>query len=395
MSKKIYLTVIYILIGLTAKAQFTRIINSNLPGKSQTPYTVGTNVFQFENALNYEKAENNSLTTTAANNNFKFRYGFWKEKLEAFFTNTIRYANISSINNNLFGVQEFALGAKYLVFQHIPDENNSVKKSWKKRNSFIRNGLIPDVGLSLQYNLPFISNDYKSINSYNNGNSISASVTTSNQVSRYTTINNQISFNSIFGNTSEFMYALSGTYALYKRLRPYAELRFHNFSTSSSNTNFKYYAALIGIPYAISTDLMVALHYEYNFEKNINANQFGVNVSYRINKHVDQWKDKKYRYENQIISYEDDLPVGSNEEPQPNVDIQYAEEQSFTLDSEARKKERLKAEKEALKQAKKDEKEAKKALKRAEKEAKKAEKQAKKDGKKANDKKIDDSLIQY
>ena len=42
-------------------AQYTEIINSKRPGFSESPYSVGTDVFQFETGLFYRNSNNESI----------------------------------------------------------------------------------------------------------------------------------------------------------------------------------------------------------------------------------------------------------------------------------------------------------------------------------------------
>ena len=53
--KKLSLLLITLL-PMAASAQYTEIINSNLPGNSQSAYAVGARVLQFEGGLWYERS---------------------------------------------------------------------------------------------------------------------------------------------------------------------------------------------------------------------------------------------------------------------------------------------------------------------------------------------------
>ena len=80
---KIYL----LLLGLlpyTMVAQYTDIINSNLPGNSQSAYAVGPRVLQMEGGLWYEHNKHKITNTEMhyAGINYAVRYGFFKEQLE-------------------------------------------------------------------------------------------------------------------------------------------------------------------------------------------------------------------------------------------------------------------------------------------------------------------------
>ncbi|WBX74304.1 hypothetical protein PG913_03615 [Tenacibaculum pacificus] len=69
---------------LTVNAQYTTVINSNRPGFSESPYSVGSGIYQFESSLFFRKA---NATPTFSNPealglNLLFRTSFFTEKLE-------------------------------------------------------------------------------------------------------------------------------------------------------------------------------------------------------------------------------------------------------------------------------------------------------------------------
>ena len=61
--KKLSLLLITLL-PMAASAQYTEIINSNLPGNSQSAYAVGARVLQFEGGLWYERSNHKKTGTS-------------------------------------------------------------------------------------------------------------------------------------------------------------------------------------------------------------------------------------------------------------------------------------------------------------------------------------------
>ena len=69
------------LIGSFVHAQYTDVINSNRPGKSQSAFSVGKNVFQVESGI-YSFNENHYLLLSESNGfgtDLSLRYGLMKE----------------------------------------------------------------------------------------------------------------------------------------------------------------------------------------------------------------------------------------------------------------------------------------------------------------------------
>ena len=123
MIKKGWLLLI-ICFSLTIQAQYTEVINSNRPGFSESPYSVGTGVYQFESTLFYRKADPVPLFShpEAMGVNLLFRTSFVLDKLElnvntTFEKDKIAFKNIFESSYNETGLSQLTLGAKYLVYQ--------------------------------------------------------------------------------------------------------------------------------------------------------------------------------------------------------------------------------------------------------------------------------------
>ena len=58
-------------------AQYTEIINSKRPGFSESPYSIGTNVYQFETGMFYRNSDNPlySSPSNTYGGELLFRYG--------------------------------------------------------------------------------------------------------------------------------------------------------------------------------------------------------------------------------------------------------------------------------------------------------------------------------
>ena len=72
------------LINNTLQAQYTDVINSNKPGFSESPYSVGTGIYQFETGFFMQdtRIENSSSRPKSLGVDLLFRTSFFLEKLE-------------------------------------------------------------------------------------------------------------------------------------------------------------------------------------------------------------------------------------------------------------------------------------------------------------------------
>ena len=94
--------VLFFLLSQTLFAQYTNIINSNRPGFSESPYSVGTKVYQLETSLLYESTDIHPTFSKSQSYgvDFLFRTSFFKEKLE--FNLNLAYQNEQISFQNIF-----------------------------------------------------------------------------------------------------------------------------------------------------------------------------------------------------------------------------------------------------------------------------------------------------
>ena len=82
--KNVILLIVFLASFQMLTAQYTEIINSKRPGFSESPYGVGTNVYQFETGMFYNS--NNNIDSVAypktLGGELFFRVGKFKENLE-------------------------------------------------------------------------------------------------------------------------------------------------------------------------------------------------------------------------------------------------------------------------------------------------------------------------
>lgn len=152
------------LIGSFAHAQYTDVINSNRPGKSQSAFSVGKNVFQVESGI-YSFNEKHDLLLSESDGfgtDLSLRYGFMKEELELILDLQYQADVYKTIlgSENRSGFKQTTIGAKYLFYD--PNKNYVEKKnlhSWKAKYKFKWREFIPSLagyaGLNLKLGNPY------------------------------------------------------------------------------------------------------------------------------------------------------------------------------------------------------------------------------------------------
>ena len=146
------------------QAQYTDVINSNRPGKSQSAFSVGKNIFQVESGL-YGFDEKHVLLGTESGGfgtDLSLRYGFMKEELELILDLQYQgdqYKTALGIEKRN-GFKQTTIGGKYLFYD--PNKNYVEKKnlhSWKAKYKFKWREFIPSlagyVGFNLNFNNPY------------------------------------------------------------------------------------------------------------------------------------------------------------------------------------------------------------------------------------------------
>ena len=164
--KRYLLLLFIILAGNGIYAQYTEIINSKRPGFSESPYSIGTNVYQVETGFFYRSNKNPDLLARPKTygSELYLRYGKLKERLE--FNLNMAYQNDEvkspfGSNFNIHGISQMTLGAKYLLFQKEYTDKSKEIRSWKRHIAFDKKRLIPAVGVYLGVHTNFVGKEYK------------------------------------------------------------------------------------------------------------------------------------------------------------------------------------------------------------------------------------------
>lgn len=154
----------------STQAQYTEVINSNRPGLSESAFSVGTNVIQFEAGASTVKEEHVPLNyeVSGFGLDFAVRYGLLFEQLElqldGVYQNDTRtdFSSQVPVENPRSNFRNFTLGAKYLVYD--PYKNAEEAKpnlySYHANRSFQWKSLIPAVAVYVGANFDTKNNPY-------------------------------------------------------------------------------------------------------------------------------------------------------------------------------------------------------------------------------------------
>ena len=140
---RLHFFMVFFLVGsISFFAQYTNVINSNKPGFSESPYSVGTGVYQFESNLFFRST--NTIPTFSKPQSlgldFMFRTGLLLEKLEfnariAYQEDKVAFKNIFTSHYFNAGFSLMTIGAKYLVYAPKYKDKSKEIRSWKKRTT--------------------------------------------------------------------------------------------------------------------------------------------------------------------------------------------------------------------------------------------------------------------
>ncbi|CAM1372574.1 transporter [Tenacibaculum xiamenense] len=391
--------------SILVQAQYTSVINSNRPGLSESPYSVGSGVYQIESTLFYR---NVPFVETFSNPesfgaNLLFRTSFLFEKLEFNLNTTlsndkIGFKNVFKSSYNTTGFSRFTLGAKYMVYAPTYDDKSKEIRSWKARHSFDWKRWIPHVGVYAGINFGSFLSDFHN----KGGITPKVGVLLQNEFSDKLNVITNLFYDNIGSDFTEYSYVVTGTYNFNDYWSGFAEIQgvFEKYQNKSSIG--------AGAAYLFNENLQFNASLRGNFE----GNEFGVTsaigVSYRLDRHEDKFaeldefgnkieEDKPIKYDEnrgffgRMFSKVKKLFKKKQGKREQKVDLDISpnkdEKEVRTEKPRRRRQESLidviskEDEKQKKKTAKADKKAAKKAQKKAEKEAKNAQKEKEKEAK--------------
>ncbi len=269
-----------------ANAQYTSVINSNRPGLSESPYSVGTGVYQLEMGL-FQNSSKIVRTFTIPNSfgtNLFFRTSFFKEKLEfntaiSFQKDKVAFKNVFTSHYFTTGLSKLTIGAKYLVFQQEYEDKSKEVRSWKRRHAFDWKRAIPSVAVYAGVNTNFINDIHKL-----EGTSPKIGVLLQNNLSKKLNIVTNIFYDYIGTDYTELSYIVTGTYALNEEWSTFIE---HQGAYNKYQTNNNFGA---GVAYLANSHFQIDASTRLNFNGKTTESYAAIGFSFRLDRHVPAFK---------------------------------------------------------------------------------------------------------
>ena len=378
--------------SLFIKAQYTSVINSNTPGLSESPYSVGSGVYQLESTFFYKNVPYSKIfnETQAYGTNLLFRSSFFLERLEFNLNTTISnhkigFKNVFISSYNSTNFTRLTLGAKYMLYAPKYDDKSKEMRSWRTRYSFDWKRLIPHVGIYAGGNFGSFLDDFYS----KGGISPRVGILLQNEFSDQLNIISNFYYNNIGTNFPEYYYVFTGTYNFSNHWSGFAELegileKYQNkFSIGT------------GLAYLHNENLQFNASVRRNFEGSGFGFTSAFGVSFRLDNHRDKYteldefgqklqKDKPIKYNSGFFTKIFDslsklFKKKNKREQKVNLDIS---RNNASIEVRKEKPRRQRQESLISEISKEDEKQKKKTAKEEKKASKKEEKELKKEAKK-------------
>lgn len=277
-------------------AQYTEVINSNRPGYSNSPFSIGTKVYQIEAGLFYKNISNQlyydnineesvEFNSKAFGSDITFRTGQFFERLELSLDMIVQnedrnYSKPLEYSDSSLGLSRLTIGAKYLVYQPKYKDKSKEIRSWKARNSFDKKRLIPAVGIYAGFNTNLLDEMHKNPE----GMSPKFGIYTQNDFTdRFIFIMNFIA-DKMFTNEAENSYILTATYAFSQHWSAFAEHQ--GFFRKNIPNDYQLGA---GAVYLLNSNLQLDASFRTILDERDDFTYIiGGGVSWRIDRHKDK-----------------------------------------------------------------------------------------------------------
>lgn len=281
MSKKI-LFFFFICSSFLLNAQYTTLINSNRPGFSESPYSVGTSIYQIETGVFYNSSKIVRFFTIPKSFGYEltFRTSFFDEKFEintnlAFQKDKVAFKNVFQSEYYTTGISDFSIGAKYLVFQQKYEDKSKEIRSWKRKHAFDWKRAIPSVAVYLGINTNMVNNIYK-LESL----TPKAGVLLQNNLSNRFNIITNIFYDNIGSDYSEMSYIVTGTYILNEKWSTFLEHQ-GSYNKYFINNDFG-----TGLAYLSGRHFQIDASTRLNFNGKTTEFYAGLGFSFRLDRYT-------------------------------------------------------------------------------------------------------------
>ncbi|QTD37201.1 transporter [Polaribacter batillariae] len=280
------LFLLFFLVGFRSLyAQYTDVINSNKPGFSESPYSVGSGVYQFESNLFFRNTsiERTFTRPQSFGIDVLFRTSFFLERLElntqfSYQKDKVAFKNIFTSHYFTSGFGKMTIGAKYLVFQQEYEDKSKEVRSWKRRHAFDMKRLVPSVSIYLGMNTDFVNDIYKT-----GGITPKVGLLLQNNLTRDFNVITNVYYDKIGSDFAEFSYIITATQNFSDQWSAFFENQ-TIYQKYQTNTNLG-----AGLAYLYNRDLQINASGRLLLEGKAQGFYAGLGVSYRINNHEDSY----------------------------------------------------------------------------------------------------------
>lgn len=280
--KRVFFALLILISFQNIQAQYTEIINSKRPGFSESPYSVGTDVYQFEAGLYSLNSDTKNLydSTNAFGGELFFRFSKFIERLEV--NLNIAYQG-DEINNTLgtskkiSGISDFRFGVKYLIYEQKYTDKSKEIRSWKARNSFDTKRLIPSIAIYSGVNTNFLSDDYKK-----ESLTVKGAILLQNDFTDRLVLLTNLIVDEITAEDMLYSYIVTMTYAINQNWSFFIENvgKYKNLYTPN-------YQIGTGVAYLFSPDLQLDASIRTNLFADYSYTYASAGVAWRLNRHQD------------------------------------------------------------------------------------------------------------
>lgn len=285
--RKLYFVALVLFTG-SLSAQYTGVINSNRPGFSESPYSVGSGIYQLEMSIFNRKTDYFPTFSRPQSTGieFLFRTSFFDEKLElnlnfAYQRSEIGFQNIFYSSYFASGIRNLRIGGKYLLYEQDFDDKSAEIRSWKKRFSFDWKRMIPSVAVYGGINTGLGN---KLFDLYGQtGFSPVAGVLLQNDLSSELNVVTNVFYDKIGTEAPEFVYIVTATYSYNQKWSTF-------FETQVISNKFQVETNLgTGLAYLWNKDLQINGSLRFITDGPVTGAYTSIGASYRLDKHTDDF----------------------------------------------------------------------------------------------------------
>lgn len=275
-------------LSLNVYSQYTPLINSNRPGKSESPFSVGTKILQIESGIDLGQLNNHKENYYQSSYNFNtnIRYGILSEKLELKVYGQYQKEQI----NNFQTALSYGGGIKYLLYMPKKKDLSNDVFSWKERSKYDWKRLIPSVGLNVNYHGNWMGLEQ---------HAISSNLLLQNQLSESWTFVTNIGMDGILTDQLTFENILTSI----SNINPYWS--FYMELQNRTNQKFRSSDFSLGMVYLKTKNLQFDFSTKAVFYNDMISYFVMSGISWRLDRHKDKFKDKNEELFNKMMGVEE------------------------------------------------------------------------------------------